>query len=224
MKQNQSHAVEILPGPFSEYVLGSTKNTTCRVGKNGRNVAMPKVKQPNKTGGNGDYLKSGAEKWRSMDAEQKQYWRAIALEHDFWSNWTAFMSSFLKSVTDHGLEYVMAHETSYVSSNARLERYQCHANSVKRNQQYQADPEYYPTTEATLKSYSVAMDSELVYVRLLDVIDVNNAMRCKLVYRSDPIFDYEYQPLETGEVEKGYYVKTQRPRQGDELYELFDTD
>ncbi len=223
MRRDQLRAVEILPGPLSEYVIGSTKNTTCRVMKNGRNVAMPKVKQPNKTGGKSLYLQNGAAKWRTMNLDQKEYWREIAKEHDFWSNWTAFMSSFLKSVTIYGLDYVMANEVEYVSSDARFERQKCHENSVKRNRQYQPDPESYPLTEATLKTYPVAMDSALIYVKLLDVIDVNNAMLCKLLYRTDPFVEYQYFPNETGEIEKGYYIKSQRPRQDDELYELFDS-
>ncbi len=219
MSKRDSHAVEILPF-ITDIVCGSTKHTTCRVSKNGRNIAMPKVKQPNKTGVNGSYLKSGSAKWKTMTAKQKQYWDDIALKEDFWSRWTAFMSSFLISVGLHGLDHTMNNELSYLTSEKRSQRNEDFENSRTRHRQYQVDPSYYPRTEETLKTYQVAHDSPLVYVRLLDLRDVNNALRCKYAYRTDSIVEYRFFPNETGEVETGTYIKTVRERIGDELYEL----
>ncbi len=217
---SRSNAVEILPAVVS-YAVGSTKNTTFRVTKSGSNMAVPKVKQPNKKGVNGDYLKSGAAKWRTMSKEQKAFWQDIAEKEDFWSKWQAFMSSFLTLAGIHGLDYVMNNDVSYIYSESRFEKEKHLLESVKRNQNYHVDPAHYAQTEETLTLYPVAMDSPVVFVKLLDVIDVNNALLCKLVYRCDPVVEYEYHPLETGAVEKGYYIRSERPRQGDELYELF---
>ncbi len=223
MSQTCSNSVEVLPH-VTDYLLGSTKNTTCRVCKNGRNIAMPKVKQANKTGRNPDFFKCGAEKWRRLTHAEKSCWRDIAKEKDFWSNWTAFMSSFLKSVGQIGLEETMNNDLVYTSSAARLQRKEQRENSIKRNRQYKVDPDYYTRTEQILRDYPVAHDSALAYIRLLDLADVNNALRCKMAYRTDPIVEYEYFPTQTGDIEMGHYIKTSRVRHGDELYELFQLE
>ncbi len=220
MKNRSSKAVEILPHAFSEYAIGSTKHNSCRVCKNGRNIAMPKIKQPNKEGRDPLLFTNGSAKWKTLSHAQKENWRDIAIDKEFWSKWQAFMSSFLISVTIHGMDYTMNHELSYIDSEARHKRYEYYENSIKRNQQYKVDPSYYPQTEAMLKLYPIAHDSELLYIRLLDLIDINNALQCKMVYRTDPFVEYEYYPEQTGAVEKGYYIRRERPRQGDELYEL----
>ncbi len=222
MHHAQSSAVEILPHAFTEYAIGSVKHATCRITKTGRNIAMPKVEQPNKTGGNPVPLKKGGEKWWCLSDSQKEFWREIALEHDFWSKWQAFMSSFLISVELNGLDYTMNNELIYYSSNARDKRYEHYENSIKRNRGYQVDESYYPKTEETLKKYLLAHDSPLIYVRLLNLVDVNNALKCKMIYRTDPVVDYEYYPEQTGTIEKGYYVRTERPRSEEERYELFE--
>ncbi len=221
MNKRCSHSVEILPSVLSGYAVGSTKNTSCRISKNGRNIAMPKVSQPNKTGANPNFFKSGSEKWKTLNKEQKNYWDQIAKQENFWSRWTAFMSSFLKSISLNGLDETMNNELSYCYSEARFERQQHLENSIKRNRKYEVDPQHYVETEIMLNQYPIAHDSPLVYVKLLDLNDINNALRCKMAYRTDPIVECEYTPLETGDIEKGFYVKTQRPRVGDEVYELF---
>ncbi len=220
MSKKTSHAVEILPDGVIDTLYGSTKHTTCRVMRNGRNLAMPKVEQPNKTGGSADYLKKGSEKWRAMTENQKNYWQGIADNEDFWSRWTAFMSSFLLCVGTHGLEQTMNQDLTYHSSAVRLERCKRNNDCLKRRRRYKVDADYYPRTKATLAKYPVAYASELICVRLLDLLDVNNALRCRMIYRTDPVVEYEYFPEEVGDVEKGYYIKTERPRLGDELFQL----
>ncbi len=218
MAQKESKAVEILP-MITDVVYGSIKTATCRVTKNGSNIAMPKVTQPNKQGRNQGRLTKGAEKWRSMSDKQKIYWKEIATEHNFWSNWTAFMSSFMISVTLYGLDYVMANDVEYLASTARLQRHEQQNNMVKRRRRYKVDASYYPRTEKTMRDYPIQQDSPLIYVRLLDLTDVNNALALKMIYRTDAIVEYQYFPDQVGEIEKGYYIKTGRPREGDELYE-----
>ncbi len=220
MKKQASQAVEILPN-LTDYVLGSTKQTTCKVTKSGSNIAMPKVKQPNKTGRDPRLFKKGAEKWRTLNLSQKEFWRNIAVTEDFWNKYTAFMSSFLISAVKNGIDYTMDNDLIYYESKARFEKYQCQQNSIERNKKYKVDTGYYPQTKATMKTYNVTQDSPLIYVKLLDLYDVNNALRCKLIYRSDPKVEYEYFPIQSGDVETGQYIKTSRPRNEDELYELF---
>ncbi len=220
MAKKESRAVEVLPF-ITDTVCGAVKGATARVTKNGKNIATPKVVQPNKTGRNPSLFTKGAEKWRCMTKAQKCYWDDIAKQEDFWSRWQAFMSTFLKLADIHGLDYVMAQDLEYYVSENRKSRDQDFANSQKRQRQYEVAPEAYVKTEENLRVYPVAHDSALVYVKLLDLTDINNALRCKFAYRTDPIVEYDYYPIDSGEVETGYYVKVSRNRVGDEVYELF---
>ncbi len=230
MSKQQSRAVEILPGKAIETLYGSMKHCSCRVTKNGRNIAIPKVKQPTKEGRNPEYFKKGSEKWRGMTVAEKDFWKAIATEKAFWSKWTAFMSSFLLSIGLHGLDYTMTNALIYYDSDARLQRQKNQEKTLARRRRYVADPQYYPQTEDTMKNYPLAFDSELIHVRLLDVNDVNNALICRLIYRTDPIVEYQFFPEKAGfpavgsEVETGYYIKTTRPRLDNELYRLFSKE
>ncbi len=225
MKQRQSYAVEILPHALSEYAVGSIKSATCRVCKNGKNIATPKVKQPNKEGRDPNLFTKGADKWRTLSGEIKGIWKKIAKEHDFWSNWTAFMSSFLLSAEKHGLDYTMENDLNYISSESRFEKQQHLQNSIDRMQKYEVDPDHYVQTEEILNNYPVVHDSPLIYVKLLDLHDVNNALKCKLAYHTDTIVEYQFFPDEaasngkSGDVEQGCYIRYERKRQGDELYE-----
>ncbi len=221
MKRYRPKSVEILPTEISEYAVGSMKSTTCRVTKNGSNIAMPKVKQPNKQGRDPQLFKKGSEKWRTFTKETKDFWHNIALENEFWSKWQAFMSSFLLSVGIHGIDATMNQDLAYYDSDARFEKYAHLENSIKRLRKHHVDSEDYQKTKATYKKYPVAQDSPVFYPKLFDLWDVNIALKCRLIYRYDPVVEYRYYPEETGEVEKGYYIRTERERIGEEKYELF---
>ncbi len=220
MARKCSKAVEILPSPTIEWLTGSTKNSTARICKNGRNVVMPKVKQPNKTGGDRKMFSGAGEKWRSMTVKQKQPWRDIADEKHFKSGWQAFISSFFKSTAIHGLEYTMNHELNYIDSSSRYEKAKQISNNVKRLHNYKVEPEFYKETEDILEEYPIAFTTEHVYLRLRDLSDVNNALEMKWLYRTDDFYEYHFTPIETDEfTEKGSYTLTKRPRQGQELYQ-----
>ncbi len=221
MAKKCSKAVEVIPGSGMEWLVGSTKDSTARICKNGRNVVMAKVKQPNKTGGDPQNLKSAGERWRSMTAAQKQPWHDIAVKKDFRSGWNAFISSFLKSVAIHGLDYTMNHEAVYVYSEHREKRAEQLNNSLKRLSKYQVKQEFYTRTEEMLSLYPVAYSSPLIELRLEDISDVNNALAMKWLYRCDPYHEYQFDALEQDQyTEKGSYSLIKRPRQGVELYQF----
>ncbi len=222
MAKECSKSVEILPGPTVEWMVGSIKTSTCRVTKNGRNLASKKVKQPNKTGGDPRMFTRAGEKWRAMTEAQKKPWKELAKEQEFRSGWHAFNSSFFRSVAIHGLEYTMNQELTYIYSDNRQKKAEHLNNSLKRLQKYYVQESFYTETEEMLKSYPVQLCSPHIIIRLEDLTDINNALAMKWLYRTDAVTEYQFYPEEeTGSVEKGYYVKTGRPRNPDELYELF---
>ncbi len=221
MAKKCSQAVEILPGATIDWMVGSIKNCTARVCKNGRNILMPKVKQSNKTGGDPNMFKGAGEKWRSLTVTQKEPWVAIAGEKSFRSPWNAFNSSFFKSVALYGLDYTMSHELDYIDSDHRSKREEYLQKSVKRLQRYEVEEEFYSETEAILNLYPVALSSPHIHIRLRDIGDVNNALAMRWLYRSDDFSEYQFEPLEKDQYsEKGSYSMTKRTRQGQELYEL----
>ncbi len=77
MASKCSKAVEIIPSPTIDWVVGSIKSCTARITKNGRNIASRKIKQPNTTGGDPNMFKKAGEKWRSMTREEKQPWQDL---------------------------------------------------------------------------------------------------------------------------------------------------
>ncbi len=215
-----SKAVEILPGPSIEWLIGSTKHSTARICKNGRNIATPKVKQPNKTGGDPNMFRAAGEKWRSMTNEEKQPWIDLVQEKNFRSGWHAFNSSFFRSVAIHGLEYTINHELNYIESNHRQKKAQHLLNSLKRLQNYQVQESFYTETDTILAHYPVALSSSHFYIRLEDITDVNNALSMKYLYRTDSFKEYKFKPVETDQdIETGTYTLRIRPRLGQELYE-----
>ncbi len=221
MAKKCSQAVEILPGSTIDWLLGSTKNCTARITKNGSNVIMPKIKQPNKTGADPNMFKGAGEKWRAMNADQKLPWINIAKEKSFRSPWNAFISSFLKSATIHGLEYTMSHELKYISSDSRYKKAEQLNNSIQRLNQYKVEPAFYTDTKEILKQYPVELSSPHIYLKLLDLTDVNNALRMKLLYRTDDFAEYQFYSVEIDRnTEKGSYTLIKRARQGVELYQF----
>ncbi len=218
----KSQAVEILPTFPIDIMTGSIKHCTFRVDKEGRNMVMPKVLQPNKTGRQPEIPQGASIKWRSLSDNQKQYWQEIAKDYDFHSRWTAFVSSFFLAVDLHGLDYVMAHELSYIYSKNRHKRDEHWLNSKKRRAKYKPNPKHYDMTKETLATYPVDLLTPFIYLKLLDLNDVNNALRCKMLIRTDPLVEYEFFLEQEGEIEKGSYIRRQRPRIANELYELVD--
>ncbi len=216
-----SHAVEILPTPPIDIMTGSIKSSTFRVDQNGRNIVMPKVKQPNKTGRDSVIVQSAPIKWRTLTADQKQYWDEIAKSKSFYSRWTAFVSSFFLSVDAHGLDHTMNNELSYFYSKNRGKANEHFNNSLERRLKYQPDPQHYIITKETLRLYPVELRTELIYTKLLDLNDVNNALRCRMLVRTDSFIEYEIFPDPDDETRGSYICKT-RPRKDDELYELLD--
>ncbi len=215
-----SNSVEILPSPTIDWLCGSTKTSSVRIAKNGRNVAMKKIKQPNKTGADPKMFSGAGEKWRSMTKEQKQPWAAIAEDKSFRSPWNAFISSFLKSVALSGIDYTMSHELTYIDSDHRQKKAKQLANSIKRLNQYEVKESFYSETEETLAKYPVNFSSEHIYVRLQDYVDVNIALELELLYRTDDFAEYQYESIEKIDyIEKGSYILTKRPRQGQELFQ-----
>ncbi len=217
-----SYAVEILPSGPIEIMTGSIKGSTFRVDKQGRNMVMPKVEQPNKTGRDSLVVKGAPEKWKTLSQDKKQYWDEIAAEHDFRSRWTAFVSSFFLSVDLHGLEHTMNHELTYIHSKNRGKSAEHFENSLKRRLKYKPDPRHYKITQTTLETYPIELRSPFIFVKLLDLNEVNNALRCKMVCRTDPIVEHEYFPFPDSDGDIGTFIKITRPRLGDEVYELFD--
>ncbi len=221
MARTCSTAVEILPSPTMDWVIGSIKTCTARVAKNGRNIATKKVKQPNKTGADPRMFTGARDKWRAMTKEEKLPWQEIAAKEDFRSGWNAFLSSFFRSVAIHGLEYTMSHELIYIYSDHRQKKAEQLSNSLKRLSKYEVQDSFYLETEATLKLYPVEFSSEHIYVRLRDLNDINNALCMELLYRYDTFTEYEFEPMaEDQYTETGSYTIRKRPRQGRELYQL----
>ncbi len=221
MAKQCSKAVEVLPGSTVDWVVGSLKNSTARVCQNGRNILMPKLRQPNKTGGNPNMFKGAGEKWRSMTAVQKQPWVEIADEKWFRSAWNAFNSSFFRSVAMYGLDYTMSHELEYIDSDHRAKREEYLHNSLKRLADYEVKEEFYTETDDIFELYPVALTSPHIRIRLRDLNDVNNALAMKWLYRTDDFLEYHFDPVEQDQyTEKGSYTLTKRPRQELELYQL----
>ncbi len=218
MAKKCSKLVEILPGPTIEWLVGSTKTSTARITRNGRNIAMPKVKQPNKTGGDPRMFKEAGKKWRSMTESQKQPWKEIAKEKEFRSGWHAFNSSFFRSVAVNGIDYTMSHELIYVYSNNREKKAECLINSIKRNQVYQVDAAFYNRTEELMKEYRLEYASPHIQIRLSDFDDINNALSLGYLYRSDDILESQFHLIEKDQyTEKGTYILIKRSRLGQEL-------
>ncbi len=145
----------------------------------------------------------------------------IAEEKYFRSAWNAFISSFLKSVAVHGLEYTMDHELHYADSNHKQNKAEKFNNTMKRLNNYKVESSFYDETEKILKEYPVDFTNAHVYIRLRDCVDVNNALNLGWLYRTDEWLEYQYTPLEqTQNLEKGIYTLTKRPRQGQELFQL----
>ncbi len=221
MAKKSSRAVEILPGPTVEWLVGSVKTSTARVCKNGRNILMPKVKQPNKIGADPNMFKLAGEKWRAMTEAQKQPWKEIATNKEFRCAWNAFNSSFFRSVAIYGMDHTMNHELSYINSNHRSKKAEHLRSSLKRLNQYQQAPESYVETAAILDLHPVALSSEHVQLHLQDLNDVNNALLMKWLYRTDAFIEYEFTALEQDQhSETGHYTMTKRPRQSQELYQM----
>ncbi len=220
-----SKAVEILPTLPIDIMTGSTKHNTFRVDKQGRNMVMPKVEQTNKTGRDSAIVKGAPAKWKTLNAEQKQYWQEIANQYDFYTRWTAFVSSFFLSVDLYGLEYTMNHELNYIHSKNRGKKEEHWENSLQRRVKYKPDPAHYQITEMNLQLYPVRFSNPFMFIKLLDLTDINNALACKMIYRTDAIVEYEFFPSEEGEVEveKGSYIKHSRARTGTQKYELFQS-
>ncbi len=220
MAQKCSQAVEVLPGSTIEWLTGSITTCTARIGKNGRNILMPKVKQPNKTGGDPKMFKEAGSKWRAMTYIQKQPWGYIARNEKFRSAWHAFNSSFFRSVAKHGLDYTMNHELNYIYSNNRAKMAEQFINSLKRLKKYRVQPMFYTETEEMLRIYPVVLASPHIYIRLRNLNDINNALSMKLLLRTDVIKEYHFEPIEqNNHIEKGSYTLLTRPRQGLELFE-----
>ncbi len=221
MAKKRSKSVEVLPSPTIDWLTGSVTTSTARICKNGRNVVMPKVTQPNKNGADPRMFTGAGEKWRSMTNEQKKPWVDIAEEKYFRSPWNAFLSSFFRSAAIYGLDYTLNHELIYIDSNHRHEKAEQFNNSMKRLNNYQVEPEFYQETEAILEQYSLAFTNPNVYLRLRDQEDVNNALEMKWIYRTDDFLEYQFRPIEiTQNIEKGSYILSKRPRQGQELFQL----
>ncbi len=222
MSKKCSKAIEVLPGSTIDWLVGSVKTSTARVTKNGRNILIPKVKQPNKTGADPNMFKGAGEKWRSMTEVQKKPWIDIAQEKPFRSPWNAFISSFLRSVAVHGLSYTMSNELKYMDSNNREKKELQLSNSLNRLNQYQVEPEFYEETAAIMAEYPVEYASPHIHLRLRDLIDVNNALTMKWLYRTDAFREYNFEPIEQNQdTEIGSYSISKRPRQGQELFQLF---
>ncbi len=219
----ESHSVEILPTAPIDIMCGSINYATFRVTQTGRNIVGPKVKQSSDKGRDPKIVKSCPVKWRSLSKGQIQYWQDIAEEHNFYSRWTAFVSSFFLSVDRHGLDYTLNNELSYLHSENRLKKQETFENSRKRRSQFKADPMHYLMTAVTLMTYPLEHACPLIYIRLLDLVDVNNALRCRMVIRTDPVIEYDYYSDAAGDGNTGTYIRKQRPRTGDEVFELFNT-
>ncbi len=220
MARKCSKAVEVLPSPTIGWLTGSIKTSTARICKNGRNVVMPRVKQPNKTGADPNIFKGAGEKWRSMTETQKRHWKDLAEEKHFRCGWNLFLSSFMRSAAIHGLDYTMNHQLEYIDSKSRHEKAQGFNNNMKRLNNYQVEPAFYDETEAILEKYPLAFADPFVYLRLRDLNDVNNALEMKWLYRKDDFAEYQFTPNEVDQyTEKGSYILIKRPRQGNELFQ-----
>ncbi len=218
----ESHSVEILPTFPIDIITGSIKHSSFRVTQTGRNIVSPKlITQSSNKGRDGNILKSASIKWKTLSQQEIGYWEEIAGKYTFYSRWTAFISSFFLSVDRYGLDETMDRKLSYISSVNRHKKQEHFANSLKRRNQYKADPMHYKITEATLKKYPVEHICPLIYIRLLDLVEVNNALRCRMVIRTDAIVEYEYSPDPDGDGNSGRYTRKERPRVGDEQFELF---
>ncbi len=223
MTKRCSKAVEVLPSPTIAWLCGSVKTSTARICKNGRNIVIQKVKQPNKTGADPGMFTGAGEKWRSMTEAEKKPWKDMVMEKSFRSGWNAFISSFLRSVAIYGLEYTMNHELTYFDSNIRQQKAEQLNNSLIRLENYEIEPNFYEETENVLTEYPVAFSNEHVYLRLRDLVDVNNALAMKWLYRTDDFTEYQFTPIETNQyTETGSYILTERPRQGQELFQPID--
>ncbi len=218
----KSKAVEIMTESPVDVVVGPLKDITFRVTKDGKNIAMPKVEQPNKTGRTPDIMKSAPIKWRTLTTEQLKYWDDIAVKHDFRSRWQAFVSSFLKCADANGLEYTMNNDLAYFESKNRHIQQQYFENSKKRHLNYKLDSKRSKNSQKCYNNYPIKNNFDTIRPVLWDIQDVNNALKLTLLYRTDLIVECEYFPEKEGDIEKGYYIRTTRPRQGDELFALFE--
>ncbi len=218
---NKLISVEILPTPPIDVMCGSTKQNTFRVTQTGRNIVSLKVSQSGNKGRDSEIVKSASIKWHSLSSEQIQYWQYIAAEHEFYSRWTAFVSSFFLAVDRHGLEIAMNNKLAYNNSENRHQKQKHFENSRQRRLQYKPDPMHYLLTEAILRRYPIRHICPLIYVRLLNLDEVNNALRCRMIIRTDDLIEYEYYPTPDGDGSSGIYSRKQRARIGDEIYELF---
>ncbi len=218
---NNSQSVEILPTFPIDVITGSIKHSTFRVTQSGRNIANPKESHSGNKGRDASIVKSASIKWGGLSKEQIQYWQEISENYNFYSRWTAFVSSFFLSVDRHDLDDTMKNELSYFHSANRHKKQEQFENSQKRRRQYRANPMHYLMTAATLNKYPIEHICPLIYIRLLDLHDVNNALRCRMVIRTDLKIEHEYYPDPGGDGNSGTYTRKERPRVGDELYELF---
>ncbi len=221
MSKKRSQAVEVLPGTTVDWLVGSVKTSTCKITKNGRNIALPRVKQPNKTGGEPKMFTGARDIWRAFTDIQKNYWQEIAREKEFRAGWNAFLSSFFRSVAIHGIEYTMSHDLNYIHSDHRAKKQQYLINSLRRLGTYQVKEKFYSQTQTMLALYPVAFASPHIHLRLEDLNDINNALTMKWLLRTDDFLEYDFTPIESnGSTEKGSYILRKTPRQGQELYQL----
>ncbi len=219
--RKESHAVEILPTFPIDTMCGSIKHSTFRVTQSGKNIVTDKECHSGNKGRSSTVVQSASIKWRSLNKVSKEYWQEIADDYAFYSRWTAFVSSFFLSVDQHGLDYTMAQELNYFHSQNRHNKQEHWENSRKRRSQYKANPLHYLMTAYTLMNYPVEHICPLIYVRLLDLRDVNNALRCRMARRTDSIVEYEYYADPSGDGSTGTYSRKERPRTGDKVFELF---